>query len=128
GDPAHLGHASHPAHLGQAAHSGHAGAAHTTTDAAGLDPGGTFGQLLTGHASAGMLAAHLLAAAVCGLWLWRGETALFRLLRLLRTLALPPLALDPAPALLPEPVRVSRPARGDRPLPLQDTLLAHSLI
>ncbi|MFB6784826.1 hypothetical protein ACFCX0_48275 [Streptomyces sp. NPDC056352] len=42
--------------------------------------------LLTGHgmdgmSSAGMLAAHLLAALLCGLWLAYGEQAAFRLLR-----------------------------------------------
>ena len=31
--------------------------------------------------SGGMLAAHLLAALVCGIWLWRGEAAAFRLAR-----------------------------------------------
>ncbi|MCX4766460.1 hypothetical protein OG562_36915 [Streptomyces sp. NBC_01275] len=34
-----------------------------------------------GSASAGMLAAHLLAALLCGLWLAYGERAVFRLLR-----------------------------------------------
>ncbi|MQS05602.1 hypothetical protein FNX44_028000, partial [Streptomyces sp. OF1] len=120
--PAAGGHAAH------ASHGGHTGAAHATDAAGGLDAGGTFGQFLGGHSSVGMLAAHLLAAALCGLWLWRGETALFRLLRLLRTLALPPLALDPTPVLLPEPVRISRPAREDHTVPLWDALLAHFLI
>ncbi|MFE2034005.1 hypothetical protein ACFXBB_12270 [Streptomyces scopuliridis] len=63
---------------------------------------------------AGMLAAHLLAAAVCALWLARGEAALFRLatalgalafspLRLLLTAAGPPVAARPAGAVRPAP-------------------------
>ncbi|MDX3746433.1 hypothetical protein [Streptomyces sp. AK08-02] len=34
---------------------------------------------LAGQGSAGMFLVHLLAAVVCGLWLWRGETAAYRL-------------------------------------------------
>lgn len=37
--------------------------------------------------SLGMLAAHLLVALICGLWLAYGERAVFRVLRVLRTLA-----------------------------------------
>lgn len=36
---------------------------------------------MTGGASLGMLAAHLLAAVLCGLWLAYGERAVFRVLR-----------------------------------------------
>jgi hypothetical protein len=36
----------------------------------------------SGHRmSLGMVSAHAVAAVICGLWLWRGETACFRLLR-----------------------------------------------
>ncbi|MZE81091.1 hypothetical protein [Streptomyces xinghaiensis] len=41
--------------------------------------------------SAGMLLAHLLAAVVCGLWLWRGEAAAHRLGRALAALLSAPL-------------------------------------
>ncbi|MBQ0985437.1 hypothetical protein KBZ10_13110 [Streptomyces sp. F63] len=41
--------------------------------------------------SAGMLLAHLLAAVVCGLWLWRGEAAAHRLGRALAALLAAPL-------------------------------------
>lgn len=41
--------------------------------------------------SAGMLLAHLLAAVVCGLWLWRGEAAAHRLGRALAALLFAPL-------------------------------------
>ncbi|MGA5040342.1 hypothetical protein ACPCA8_25310 [Streptomyces capoamus] len=59
----HMGHMGpHP--VGPAGHIGHMG--HSM--------GG-------GSSSAGMLAAHLLAAALCGLWLAYGEKAAFRILR-----------------------------------------------
>ncbi|MFB6436577.1 hypothetical protein ACFCVY_07305 [Streptomyces sp. NPDC056411] len=35
----------------------------------------------SGHGTPGMFLAHALAAVVCGLWLWRGEAAAFRLTR-----------------------------------------------
>jgi hypothetical protein len=41
--------------------------------------------------SAGMLLAHTAAAAVCGLWLWRGEAAVYRLGRALATFLVAPL-------------------------------------
>ncbi|MEU9125789.1 hypothetical protein AB0C96_39265 [Streptomyces sp. NPDC048506] len=40
-----------------------------------------------GHSSLGMVAGHGVAAVVCGLWLWWGETAVFRLLRCLGMVA-----------------------------------------
>ncbi|MFI2348877.1 hypothetical protein ACH492_17880 [Streptomyces sp. NPDC019443] len=74
---------------------------------------------------AGMLAAHLVAAAVCALWLARGEAAFFRLahavghlaftpLRLLLTLVLPPAAPRPVP-------------QSPRPRRLHGVHLAHAL-
>ncbi|MEU4096479.1 hypothetical protein [Streptomyces sp. NPDC026673] len=41
--------------------------------------------------STGMASAHALAALVCGLWLWRGEVAAFRLGRALAAFVLAPL-------------------------------------
>ncbi len=67
------------------------------------------------HGSTGMLAAHLLAAAVCALWLARGEAALFGLLRALRTLAFAPVRLLLAVVRVPSApgrVRLPRPGRG----------------
>ncbi|MBI0296261.1 hypothetical protein JBE04_17770 [Streptomyces sp. PRKS01-29] len=46
-----------------------------------------------GPGGAGMAAAHLLAALICGLWLWRGERAAFRLGRALAALLFVPLGL-----------------------------------
>jgi hypothetical protein len=69
--------------------------------------------------SLGMLAAHLLAALLCGLWLAHGERAVFRVLRALAGL---PLAL-PAPVSRPRPrVRRDRSARAPRRL-----LLVHAI-
>ncbi|MEU0061108.1 hypothetical protein [Streptomyces sp. NPDC006334] len=65
--------------------------------------------------STGMLAAHLLAALVCGLWLAHGERAAFRVLRALAGWFVAPLRLIlrlPAPPHRPR-VRVRR-ARSDR--------------
>ncbi|MFG2288188.1 hypothetical protein ACGFOU_19265 [Streptomyces sp. NPDC048595] len=45
----------------------------------------------TGHGTLGMFLAHVLAALVCGLWLWRGEAAAFRLTRSLAGLLFAPL-------------------------------------
>lgn len=76
--------------------------------------------------SLGMLAAHLLAALLCGLWLAHGERAAFRILRALGGwLAAPlrlPLAL-PAPVSGPRPrVPRDRSARAPRGLLLVHTI------
>ncbi|UGY91030.1 hypothetical protein [Streptomyces gobiensis] len=80
----------------------------------------------THHVSLGMLAAHLLTALCCALWLWRGEVVFFRLLRALHALALPPLALRPVPAALPETaaplVRTGRTAARPHTVRLAHTL------
>ncbi|MFF1293906.1 MULTISPECIES: hypothetical protein [unclassified Streptomyces] len=47
--------------------------------------------VLTHQGSAGMLLAHLLAAVVCGLWLWRGEAAVHRIGRALAAVLFAPL-------------------------------------
>lgn len=43
------------------------------------------------HGSTGMFLAHLLAAVICGVWLWRGETAAYRLGRALAAALFAPL-------------------------------------
>jgi hypothetical protein len=48
--------------------------------------------LMAGH-GLGMLAAHAAAGLLCAWWLWRGESALFRLLRWLGTFRAPLLAI-----------------------------------
>jgi hypothetical protein len=78
--------------------------------------------------SAGMLALHAAVALVCGLWMWRGEVALYRMLRCLAwvlaaplryVLAVCGLALPPAPR-----VRADRAAR---PRPVE-VLLRHAVV
>ncbi|OAL13163.1 hypothetical protein A4V12_21310 [Streptomyces noursei] len=61
----------------------------------------------------GMAAVHLLAAAVCALWLARGEAAFFRLARAVAALAFTPLRLLLAVVLLPEAPRPPRPRARD---------------
>ncbi|MGW0468161.1 hypothetical protein ACWDX6_23280 [Streptomyces sp. NPDC003027] len=83
--------------------------------------------LAGGHTSVGMLAAHLLAAVVCGLWLARGEAALFALGRAVGALAFTPLRLLLAVAHLPAP-RPAPPVRTrPRPRGLCGVVLAHAL-
>ncbi|WNZ07797.1 hypothetical protein [Streptomyces sp. 11x1] len=70
--------------------------------------------IMGGLPSTGMLAAHLLAALLCGLWLAHGERAAFRILRALAgwlTAPLRPLLGPSAPAYRP-PTRARR-ARTD---------------
>ncbi|MGW0611645.1 hypothetical protein [Streptomyces sp. NPDC002788] len=98
-----MGHdmASMPPHMG---HTGHA-------------PGG--------DSSLGMLAAHLLAALLCGLWLAHGERAVFRLLRTVGSrLAAPLRLLFAVPAPPPPPVRARRRTSDRAPRLL---LLAHAV-
>ncbi|BFO18996.1 hypothetical protein SHKM778_53840 [Streptomyces sp. KM77-8] len=86
--------------------------AHTMPVHPGADPH----MASSGHSSFGMLAAHLLAAMLCGLWLGYGERAVFRVLRAvggrlaapLRTLFLAPV---PHARLA---LRVRRRRRSDR--------------
>ncbi|WP_326766458.1 hypothetical protein OG978_19525 [Streptomyces sp. NBC_01591] len=85
-----MDHASAMGHMGSMVHLGH--------DMAGMS-------------STGMLAAHVLAALVCGLWLARGERAAFQVLRAVAGWLLTPLhPLLTAP--LPTPRRRLRPHRG----------------
>ncbi|MEU0584647.1 hypothetical protein [Streptomyces sp. NPDC006132] len=108
-DMASMGHGadsmeSMSAHMGHMGHTGNA-------------PGG--------DSSLGMLAAHLLAALLCGLWLGHGERAAFRLLRAVGGRLAAPLRLllaPPTPA--PPPVRVRR-ASSDRAPRL--SLLVHAI-
>jgi hypothetical protein len=64
---------------------------------------------MSGTASYGMLAAHLLAAVLCGLWLAYGERAFFRVLRMAATRLVVPLRM-----LLAGPAPLPRPLAGRR--------------
>ncbi|MEU0029705.1 hypothetical protein [Streptomyces sp. NPDC006335] len=64
---------------------------------------------MSGTASYGMFAAHLLAAVLCGLWLAYGERAFFRVLRMAVTRLVAPLRM-----LLAGPAPLNRPLAGRR--------------
>ncbi|MFJ3583436.1 hypothetical protein ACIPPS_14545 [Streptomyces sp. NPDC090127] len=94
------------------------------SDPMGADP--MSGHVMADMSPGGMLAAHLLAALLCGLWLAHGERAAFRVLRALAALLLAPLRLIlrlPAPPHRPR-IRARRAERARR---LRRLLLAHVL-
>ncbi|MFD4769180.1 hypothetical protein [Streptomyces niveus] len=97
---------------------------------AGAGAEGAVGAVLTavGDTSLGMLAAHLLAGAVCALWLARGEAAFFRLAETVAAFAFTPLGLllaAPRPLAVPPPVRPRHRTRAPhRP---RGTVLAHAV-
>lgn len=62
--------------------------------------------------SAGMFLAHLLAAVVCGLWLWRGEAAVHRIGRVLAALLFAPLRRVCGVLFRTTAGRQARPCRG----------------
>ncbi|MEV7427780.1 MULTISPECIES: hypothetical protein [unclassified Streptomyces] len=97
-----------------AAHSGmemaDAGTAAAPASRAGSGTGPGMDAVLDG--SAGMLLAHLLAAAVCAVWLARGEAALFRLAHAVGALAFAPLRLLLTASALPAAPAPLRPAPG----------------
>lgn len=113
--PGSPGAGPHPVeHVTSAAHAGHpAHTAHATHSPEGMS-------------SAGMLAAHLLAALLCGLWLAHGERAVFRILRTLAGWLAAPLRLPlapPTPAHHPNvPARRGRSDRTPRRLLLVCTI------
>ncbi|MEU9749784.1 hypothetical protein [Streptomyces niveus] len=97
---------------------------------AGTGAEGVVGAVLTavGDTSPGMLAAHLLAGAVCALWLARGEAAFFRLAETVAAFAFTPLGLllaAPRPLAVPPPVRPRHRTRA--PHPPRGTVLAHAV-
>ncbi|EFL36644.1 predicted protein [Streptomyces viridochromogenes DSM 40736] len=103
--------------------STHMGSLHMESVDAGAM--GHAGHLPGGDSSLGMLAAHLLAALLCGLWLGHGERAVFRLLRAVAgRLAAPLRLLFALPAPPPPPVRVRRPSSDRAPRLL---LLVHAI-
>ncbi|MGK5692416.1 hypothetical protein ACSNOJ_05795 [Streptomyces sp. URMC 128] len=86
---------------------------------------GHAGHTTGGDSSLGMVAAHLLAALLCGLWLGHGERAVFRLLRAVGgRLAAPLRLLLALPAPPPPPVRVRRRSSDRAPRLL---LLVHAI-
>ncbi|MFJ8636702.1 hypothetical protein [Streptomyces sp. NPDC093568] len=103
----------------------HMGAGHTGT--AHMDAGPTgMAHDMAGMSSLGMLAAHTLAALLCGLWLAHGERAAFRILRAVAGWLAAPLRLSltlPVPPHRPRlRPRRSRSDRAPRLLPLVHTI------
>ncbi|WP_225798810.1 hypothetical protein [Streptomyces sp. NK15101] len=82
---------------------------------------------MTSASGAGMLAVHLLAALLCGLWLARGEAAFFTLARAALAYAFTPLRL--LRALVPVTAAPRRPVRRARREALRPhaVVLAHAL-
>ncbi|OXY90392.1 hypothetical protein [Streptomyces sp. 2R] len=103
-----MGHASHGAHAAHAAQSAHDMSA------------------MNGTAFWGMLAAHVVAALLCGLWLARGERAAFQILRALaERVVLPFFLLD---ALRPLPYAPPTSAYDRSATRPQSRLLSHTLV
>lgn len=122
----HMAHTAHMAHMDHTAHMDHS----ATSDAvagmdhmaglghsAAMDSMGSLGSMahaghdMAGMSSTGMLAAHILAALVCGVWLAHGERAAFQTLRAVAGWLLAPLrSLLTAPS--PVRRRRLRPHRG----------------
>ncbi|MGW5194495.1 hypothetical protein ACWEOO_34925 [Kribbella sp. NPDC004138] len=79
---------------------------------------------MTGMSSLGMLAAHLLAALLCGLWLAYGERAAFAVLRSVAGLVLLPLRLLASPQITAHRPRIQA---VHSPTPYTDLLLGHAI-
>ncbi|RZB14449.1 hypothetical protein StrepF001_38135 [Streptomyces sp. F001] len=91
-----------------------------------MDLGHTAGHAMGGSSSSGMIAAHLLAALLSGLWLAHGERAAFRILRAVAGWLAAPLRLPlavPAPPQAPRP----RPRRRSSARSPRRLLLVHAI-
>ncbi|RLU82275.1 hypothetical protein CTZ27_30460 [Streptomyces griseocarneus] len=92
------------------------------------DMGGMHGMAMhAGHGALGMWSAHVLVAAVCGIWLSGGEQAAFRLARTLRTRLFAPLLVlfhDVPTCSGPPRIRADRTRAAQR---LRQLLYAHVL-
>ena len=122
-DPAHMG-SMHMSSM----HMGSMDMSHMGTDHMGMDYADSLGFSMGGGgtSSFGMLAAHLLAALLCGLWLAHGERAAFRVLRAVATRLAAPLRLLLALPLVPSRPRPRvRRRRSDRAPRL--LLLVHAI-
>ncbi|MFG2641487.1 hypothetical protein ACGFYP_11025 [Streptomyces sp. NPDC048370] len=104
---------------------GHGSMGRAAMDHASMDPAMETAATMAGYSTLGMLAAHLLAALVCGLWLAKGEAALFALARTVGALAFTPLRLLLAVVRVPEPPQAVRPRPRTRRL--HGVVLAHTL-
>lgn len=111
---------------------GHADMAMAPMGTAGAASALSARSALTHHGSIGMFLAHLLAAVVCGLWLWRGETAVHRLARALAVTLLAPLRRVRRMLAGPVPARrsgVARPVAATvQAPPVAFAVLRHAVI
>ncbi|MBQ0826219.1 hypothetical protein [Streptomyces tagetis] len=121
------------AHDGMAAsaapmdHHAHHGVSSALSGAGGAaDPAAAAQHTMGGLSPAGMLAAHLLAALLCGLWLAHGERAAFRIVRALAGWFVAPLRPLLRPALPPPPADPHARRTGDVRCPRR-LLLAHAI-
>ncbi|MFJ9351063.1 hypothetical protein [Streptomyces sp. NPDC101237] len=114
---------------GMAMHMGHADMATAPTGTASALSAGS---VLMQQGSAGMFLAHLLAAVVCGLWLWRGEAAVHRLGRALAVTLLAPLRRVRrmlAGRIPVRPAHVARPAEAAAQAPsVLSVVLRHAVV
>ncbi|GLW50997.1 hypothetical protein Stsp02_66580 [Streptomyces sp. NBRC 14336] len=110
-----MGHMGHMGYMGHMGHLGH----DMGPDASAVSSAASL------VSSPGMLAAHLLAALLCGLWLAYGEQAAFRILRAVAGWLAAPLRLLLALPVPPERPR-PRAARGDAER-VPCLLLAHAI-
>ncbi|MFF3817435.1 hypothetical protein ACFYYD_12620 [Streptomyces bluensis] len=101
---------------------GHVGMGHTTVSH--MDQ---TAHTMTGSSSFGMLAAHLLAALLCGLWLAYGERAAFRILRAVAGWLAAPLRLLLALPVPPRHPRIRVRRRGDDERSPRWLILTHSI-
>lgn len=84
--------------------------------------------LHSGHGPLAMFLAHAVAALVCGLWLWRGETAACRLARSVAAALFAPLLLVLATLGRTGPELPTRPVdRGGRAVRLRGVLLEYAV-
>lgn len=122
------GSGTHPDGTAATGHSmSHGMAGMSSTESMGaMGSGAHAGHLVDDMSPSGMLAAHLAAALVCGLWLAHGERAAFRILRVLAGWLVAPLRL---PLRLPTPPyrpRV-RARRGRTGRTLRQLLLVYAI-
>lgn len=117
---------------GMAMHMGHSDMTMAHTGTTGMTTASPAASALAQQESAGMFLAHLLAAVVCGLWLWRGETAAYRLGRALALMLLAPLRRIRRMLAGPVPgrgARVVRRAESTAPAaPAASAVLRHAVV
>ncbi|MFJ3231194.1 hypothetical protein [Streptomyces sp. NPDC086787] len=120
-DMSRMDHMDHTAYTGHMEHMGHTGQMNPMAHDAHLGH-----SMHDGSSSFGMLAAHLLAALLCGLWLAHGERAAFRILRVMAGWLVAPLRLLFALPVTPDRPRLN-PRRRPRDRAPRLLLLVHAI-